>query len=276
MWSKGFGQVFGNPYIGFHLLNPLLEMKHIRPYFLLICCMVVLLWTGCEVNESIPNPKNPDTVAETGFITAGETGDRFIVWDFRDSPRGVWSGENRSFVLDTATNVAMSLSYSYSSSQGSSYASTSLGSSDSRLEMSLETILDTSWVCYAVNSDTTDGSITHYNGYAHIQCGGQRYLENLDSIVMPKPYIVGTRIDSSLAWRPGGGSLNMWNQYYTITGGWGYPEVSYRKVYDIWEGLAGTNFVGIRLREGTGFRYGYMELEARHGWALVHRIVLER
>ena len=221
-----------------------------------------------------------DPLVRRGYVLAGEVGPHLEVWDFSGQPIYV-NGEPGyqhyySQIVDSVTGAAINLGASISSSSTSSYVGVSIGITEGQGELLMETITDSSWVCYDLSADSLSGSISYYNGLSQATCGGQEYFDFVDSIRAPIALNVQERIDAQQPYRSGGGSLCSMGNYISSFGSQGDPMVSHNRVFRLWSTLGSRHFVGFRVVAGTGYRYGYLDVLSGENQIIVYRIAIER
>jgi hypothetical protein len=244
-------------------------MKRIELALLLTC--FCLLFTACEHNE-FPDPVVYDE--PSGYIMAGETGDRVHVWELGNFCYiGGWSApQTFEQSLEPWCGGRLIFGAFSSSHHAGGYGSSSIGALDSLLEFAVTTIVDSFWVCYNLNPDSSSGTIHYSNGMTAASCSGQRYFDYVDSIHSPTPIDAGTRLDASLTWKKGGGYCYLESYQFTQ----GPVEYHWYKGYKPWEEYYSRQFVGFRYPRTGGYQYGYAEVIVNENTMSIYRIGLER
>jgi hypothetical protein len=229
----------------------------------------LLLLTSCSEFYEEPAVEVP-----RGSMIAGKPGSEVEIYPGANLDG--WPGNQHTWqkVFDFDAQIHLTVGTSYSSSSGSQYASSNIGGSNSYVQLAMQTVEDTLWACYQVNSDTTVGHIEYSNTLTPATCGGQLYFDRRISSTSPIPYPEGTRIDASLPWSSGSGNMYFHSSYPIYT----HPTLSSHETvtHEPWKEFTGPQYVAFRLWSGDRFRYGYVKMSASGSTAHVYHLVIEK
>jgi hypothetical protein len=245
-------------------------MKRIEFAFLLTC--FCFLFTGCEKDDEL---MDRDTVHyPSGYIMAGETGDRVRVWDFGDGNTisSNFGGQTFRHSLDDTLAGKISFGtgadyfmYGYNVVSG-------IYSTDPTMEFALTSVTDSSWVCYDLSPDSMSGHIWYGNIITEANCPGQRYFDHMDSIQSPTAFDAGMRLDAGLRWKREPGNFYVDTNYNYSSGVF----QTWSRLFSPWSAHPDKQFIAFRYpRENGNYRYGYAEVTVAERAMTIHRIGVE-
>jgi hypothetical protein len=148
------------------------------------------------------------------------------------------------------------------------------------LEIAIDEVYDSIWVCDAWNPDSSFADRHNFNGQSHYDCGNlSRQFEGVERVVTPHAFAEGERIDGDAQWVSDTMLLSIHSlERFTTAGGPGQQIVhNIHRQYPLWQQYAGIRYLGFRWQQAGRFRYGYAELSQTtfHG-IVVGQIVTTR
>lgn len=221
----------------------------IKLYFLLFAMLGL---ASCQLDQG------EDPLASTfgtGYIVAGETGDRVIVTELNIELDGE-DLNNRTYdhKFDTGGDIALSFSATYGINTDGFYAYNMVRGTQDKVEIVITSITDSMMVCNNLSS----GNVQLFNSSQPINCNGQLSFDELNYVSFPLYFRKNDLVRQSLP-RFGSGSRTNMSTHYTFSNGAGSTR-EYIQNYPLWRALSGYHFLGFRWLDGSRWRYGYVEM----------------